>query len=103
MTAVKPVKQQLKDDRRLVVREASVQDAAAILEHVEHICGESDFLTMGPGDFQLTIEQEEAYLRNYQLRIPSHHRTDGQCQQGAGSGGKDRRRASENPASGWLR
>ncbi len=52
----------LNDGGSLLIREASSADAAALLVHVEAVSGESDFLTMGPGDFELTVEQEEEFL-----------------------------------------
>lgn len=64
MKVYKPTKYRIEDGRELLIREAAVADAAVILEHVEHISGESDFLTIGPGEFGLTVEQEEEYLRD---------------------------------------
>ena len=66
MKVYKPTKYRTKDGRDLLIRETTVADAAAILEHVEHISGESDFLTVGPGEFELTVAQEEEYLRDSQ-------------------------------------
>jgi len=67
MVSIEPLNLLMADGRRLVIREAGVQDARSIIEHVERICGESEYLTMGPGDFEMNVEQEEAYLRDYQL------------------------------------
>ncbi len=66
MKVYKPKKYRAKDGRALLIREAAVADAAVILEHVEQISGESDFLTVGPGEFELTVEQEEEFLRDSQ-------------------------------------
>lgn len=60
---MKPKKHHLKNGQVLVIREAEMQDARALLEYVERISGESDFLTFGPGEFELTEAQEEEYLR----------------------------------------
>ena len=38
-------------------------DAPALLEYVECISGESDFLTFGPGEFELTVAEEATFLR----------------------------------------
>lgn len=53
----------LRDGRLLVIREASIEDAPALLEYVEAVSGESDFLSFGPGEFGLTRPQEEEFLR----------------------------------------
>ncbi len=48
-----------------MIREATVKDARAVVDYVEDISGESDFLTFGPGEFELTVVQEEDFLRIY--------------------------------------
>ena len=53
----------LRDDSRLVIREGDPCDAAAILAYLEEISGQSDFLTFGPGEFDLTEEEEQEFLR----------------------------------------
>jgi RimJ/RimL family protein N-acetyltransferase len=53
---------ELKDGRQLLIREAGCADGAAVVEYVEAISGESDFLTFGPGEFGLTVEEEERFL-----------------------------------------
>jgi hypothetical protein len=60
MNIYKPTRYITKDGHDVLIREAAVQDAGAVLEHVEQISGESDYLTVGPGEFELTIEQEES-------------------------------------------
>ncbi len=59
---MKPRDVQLKSGKRLTIREASESDAAAILEYLEVVSGETDFLSFGPGEFELTLPQEEEYL-----------------------------------------
>jgi len=54
----------LKDLRELKIREATVEDTTALLEYIETVSGESDNLTFGSGEFGLTFEEEEDYLRN---------------------------------------
>ena len=54
----------LRDGRQATVRYASEHDAAAIVAYVEAIAGESDFLTFGPGDFGMTVEQEVEFLKS---------------------------------------
>ena len=47
----------------LLIREAAAEDARAVLEYVEAVSGESDFLSFGPGEFELTEAEEADYLR----------------------------------------
>ena len=56
-------KHNLKDGRLLVIREAAVEDVRAVLDFVEDISGESEFLSFGPGEFELTESEEEDILR----------------------------------------
>jgi RimJ/RimL family protein N-acetyltransferase len=53
----------LRDGRELLIREAAVEDATALLDYIAHIAGESDFLSFGPGEFELTRSEEEDFLR----------------------------------------
>jgi RimJ/RimL family protein N-acetyltransferase len=53
----------LKDGRQLLIREATADDAGPILDYVEDISAESDFLSFGPGEFDLTVPEEEDFLR----------------------------------------
>ncbi|MGB3713206.1 MAG: GNAT family protein [Candidatus Promineifilaceae bacterium] len=64
MTIFEPTKHRIQNGRLLEIREAKVQDAEAILEYVERISGESEYLTFGPGEFELSVIEEENYLRN---------------------------------------
>ena len=45
------------------IREALPVEAGAILEYVEQMAGESDNASFGPGEFDLTEEQETEYLQ----------------------------------------
>lgn len=56
-------KYELKNGQVLTIRTAAVEDARALLDYVRGISGESDFLSFGPGEFELTIVQEEDFLR----------------------------------------
>ena len=51
-----------KDGRHLVIREAEGGDAGAALSYINTACGESDYLTFGPGEFTLTEEEEAAHF-----------------------------------------
>lgn len=50
------------EDTSLTLREATPDDAAAILRMLEYIGGETDFLTFGAGEFDMSEEDERAYL-----------------------------------------
>jgi RimJ/RimL family protein N-acetyltransferase len=60
-----PRTHQLKDGRTLLIREAAPADAAAILDYIDAIASETDYLSFGPGEFGLTEEQEADILRRY--------------------------------------
>lgn len=60
---MKPLQHQLADGRVLVIRQAVGDDACAVLDYVERISGESDFLSFGPGEFELTEPEEADFLR----------------------------------------
>jgi len=53
----------LKNGQVMDIREASPEDAGALIAYVEEVCGESDNLTFGPGEFGMTLAEEEAFLR----------------------------------------
>jgi len=53
----------LKSGKELIIRQAQAGDAATLLKYIETTSGESDFLTFGPGEFTLTLEQEASYLQ----------------------------------------
>ena len=58
--------QRLKDGAELLVREAVPDDAESLLAYVHRASGESDMLTFGPGEFELSVEQERAFLESVQ-------------------------------------
>lgn len=60
---MEPRKYQLNDGRFLLIRTAAVEEAAAVLEHVNTVCGESDSLSFGPGEFELTEAEEQEFIR----------------------------------------
>lgn len=51
-----------KDGRPLLIREATGADAPAVLRYVHHVSSESDFLTFGQGEFEMTEAEEVAFL-----------------------------------------
>jgi Acetyltransferases, including N-acetylases of ribosomal proteins len=52
----------------IVIREATAEDADKLLEYIEKIASDTEFLTFGPGEFQLTRDQERDTLDSYSLR-----------------------------------
>lgn len=48
----------LKNGQTLLIRPAKPEDAAMKLEYLNILGGESDYLTFGEGEFNLTVEQE---------------------------------------------
>lgn len=52
----------LKNGLNLVIRVAQAEDARALLDYIEIVSGESNFLTFGPGEFDLTEAQEAEHL-----------------------------------------
>jgi RimJ/RimL family protein N-acetyltransferase len=62
---VEPRKYELKNGCVLLIRDAGPEDARAVLDYVEDVSEETDFLTFGPGEFELTVAAEEQVLRKY--------------------------------------
>jgi RimJ/RimL family protein N-acetyltransferase len=62
---MEPRTYQLNNGSILVIREAVPEDAGALINYIESISGESDFLTFGPGEFELTEEPEVTVLRRF--------------------------------------
>lgn len=52
----------LPDGRTLHIREAVPEDSQALLAYVEAVSGETDFLTFGPGEFELSTEEEAQFI-----------------------------------------
>jgi RimJ/RimL family protein N-acetyltransferase len=50
---------------QVTLRHATLADAERLLEYVEQIAGESDYLLFGPGEFGVTLEEERAYLQRH--------------------------------------
>ena len=51
-----------KDGRTLLIREARGRDARDVIEYLDLISQETDFLSFGPGEFRLTEKEEFDYL-----------------------------------------
>lgn len=52
------------NNEKIIIREGKKSDAKAIIEYLNIIGGESDFLTFGAGQFDSSIEQEEAFIES---------------------------------------
>ena len=57
---------QLKSGGELVVAHAQPEDATGIIDYLNRVGGETDFLTFGANEFWLSVDQEEAFLRAVQ-------------------------------------
>ena len=49
---------------KVAIRKAETSDAAALIEYLNIIGGESDFLTFGPGEFGRSVEAEAVFIEN---------------------------------------
>jgi RimJ/RimL family protein N-acetyltransferase len=56
----------LKDGRQLLIRRAEANDAAALLEYIEQISGETDFLSFEPGEFGYSLGEEVELIQRCQ-------------------------------------
>lgn len=52
----------------VMIREAVADDAEKLLDYLEKISAESDFLTFGPGELHLDIAQEKDTLDSFLIR-----------------------------------
>ncbi len=52
----------LKDGREMIIRRTTAKDAEEMLKYLEQVGGESDFLTFGPGEIKMTLEDERSFL-----------------------------------------
>ncbi len=53
-----------RNDMKIIIREAVKEDAKLLIEYLNTIGGESDFLTFGIGEFGKSVEQEEQFITN---------------------------------------
>lgn len=59
MHSIFPREIPLKNGETLIIREAMKEDAAAVIEYLNDVVCETDFLTMGKGEFNKTVAEEE--------------------------------------------
>jgi RimJ/RimL family protein N-acetyltransferase len=60
---------QAKDGREVLIREAQGSDSRPVLDYLERVSAETDFLTFGPGEFGLSENEEGKYLENCRLAL----------------------------------
>jgi RimJ/RimL family protein N-acetyltransferase len=53
----------MKNNLRLTLRRAEPRDAEKVLAYLNQVAGESENITFGPGEFELSVEEERAFLR----------------------------------------
>lgn len=51
-------------DEKVIISKANKSDAKSLIEYLNVIGGESDFLTFGAGQFGRSVEQEEDFIEN---------------------------------------
>jgi RimJ/RimL family protein N-acetyltransferase len=54
----------LRDGRKATLERVTEADAPGMLAYLEVIAGETDFLTFGPGEFGMKVDQEAAFLKS---------------------------------------
>lgn len=55
----------LKSEERLLVKEADRKDAARVIAYCQVIGGETDYLSFGEGEFDISLEEEKKILSEY--------------------------------------
>ncbi len=58
---------ELKDGRRLVISMAKVADAKELIEYMNSVIVESDNLSIGLGEFSMSIKEEENFIKKYDM------------------------------------
>ena len=61
---LKPIQKIDKQNRIVTLRSADVSDGEALLRYLKITSGETPFLIREPDEIKLTLEQEEAFIRN---------------------------------------
>ncbi|MBO3443968.1 GNAT family protein [Clostridium sp. CCUG 7971] len=56
----------LKNYKKAIIRKASPKDAQEIIDYLNKIGGESDFLTFGENEFNISLENEEKYINSHE-------------------------------------
>ncbi|WML34154.1 GNAT family protein [Clostridium sp. OS1-26] len=58
------MKEIIVNQEKVIIRKANQSDSKALIKYLNIIGGESDFLTFGLGEFGITVEQEEEFIKN---------------------------------------
>ena len=64
-TSVKPKTHRLRDGTLVTLREADPADAAALIAHINRVAGESDNLSRGAGEFDISPAEEADIIRKF--------------------------------------
>jgi RimJ/RimL family protein N-acetyltransferase len=70
MPPIFPKEISLKSGEILLIRTAEKRDAQALLDYLNTVGGETNFLTFGAGDFKLTVKEEIQYIES-QKKAPN--------------------------------
>ncbi len=62
---MKEIEKKTKNGLSVIIREAKPEDARELVNYVESSSGESDFLSFGPGEFGISVEEERKFLQEY--------------------------------------
>lgn len=52
------------NDKKVIIRKVNKSDAKALIEYLNIVGGESNFLTFGAGEFDKSVEEEEKFIEN---------------------------------------
>ena len=55
----------LRNDQLATIRQARPEDAARLLEYVNRVAGETDFLAFGEGELDWPVEKERRFIEDY--------------------------------------
>ncbi len=58
------MKEMMINNEKVIIRKSIKSDAKALIEYLNVIGGESDYLTFGIGEFELSVEQEEEFIES---------------------------------------
>ena len=64
MVRIGPIYRKDKLNRTVTLRSAETEDAEALLRYIKITAGETPFLIREPDEVTLTLEQEQAFIRN---------------------------------------
>ena len=48
----------------LIIRRSNKSDAEALIDYINTVAGETDYLSFGVGEFDMTVQQEEVFIEN---------------------------------------